>query len=134
MNSKFYSSTARHNSELTNVKRLLSYTDQVTAHPAVNDPLLGDDVEVPVHLEYSDPRGDHDGLLTRPVQVPVDEMFLEGVEGNVENLQEVSLRGSGESGPWRPELSSAPTCKKTALGRYSRRGNRLRDRQRSASC
>ena len=82
------------------MKRLLPYTDQVTAHPAVNDPLLGDDVEVPVHLEYSDPRGDHDGLLTRPVQVPVDEMFLEGVEGNVENLQEVSLGGSGEPSLW----------------------------------
>ena len=78
------------------MKRLLSNTDEVTAHSTVNDPLLGDDVEVPVHLEDPDPRGDHDGLLARPVQVPVDEMFLEGVERNVENLQEVSLGGCGE--------------------------------------
>ena len=77
--------------QLTNVKRLLSNTDEVTAHPAVNDPLLGDDVEVPVHLKDPDPRCDDDGLLACPVQVPVDEMFLEGVERNVENLQEVSL-------------------------------------------
>ena len=83
------------------MKRLLSDTNQVTTNSAVNNPLLGDDVEVPVHLEYPDPRGNYDGLLAGPVQVPVDEMFLEGVEGNVENLQEVSLRGSGESGPGR---------------------------------
>ena len=78
------------------MKRLLSHTDEVAPHPAVDDPLLGDDVEVPVHLENPDPRGDHDGLLARPVQVPVDEMLLEGVERNVENLQEVSLGGCGE--------------------------------------
>ena len=76
------------------MKRLLSNTDEVTAHPTVNNPLLGDDVEVPVHLEDSDPRCDDNGLLAGPVQVPVDEMFLEGVEGDVQNLQEVSL-GSG---------------------------------------
>ena len=62
------------------VQRLLAYADEVTAHPAVDDPLLSDDVEVPVHLEDPDPRGDDDGLLAGPVQVPVDEMFLEGVE------------------------------------------------------
>ena len=78
------------------MKRLFSNTDQVTSDSAVNDPLLGDDVEVPVHLEDSDPRCDDDGLLASPVQVPVDEMFLEGVERNVENLQEVSLGGCGE--------------------------------------
>ena len=78
------------------MERLLPHTDQVTAHTAVNDPLLGDDVQVPVHLEYPDPRGDDDGLLTCPVEVPVDEMFLEGVERDVENLQEVSLGSRGE--------------------------------------
>ena len=77
---------------------LLADTDEVTAHPAVNDPLLGDYVEFPFNLEYPDPRCDDNGLLTCPVKVPVDEMFLEGVEGNVENLQEVSLGGSRESG------------------------------------
>ena len=82
------------------MKRLLSDTNQVTTNSAVNNPLLGDDVEVPVHLEYPDPRGNYDGLLAGPVQVPVDEMFLEGVEGNVENLQEVSLGGSGEPSLW----------------------------------
>ena len=58
------------------MKRLLSNTDEVAAHSTVNDPLLGDDVEVPVHLEDPDPRRDDDGLLASPVQVSVDEMFL----------------------------------------------------------
>ena len=75
------------------MKRLFSHTDEVTAHSTVNDPLLGDDVEVPVHLEDPDPRGDDDGLLTGAVQVAVDEMFLKSVERNVENLQEVPLGG-----------------------------------------
>ena len=78
------------------VQRLLADTDEVAAHAAVDDPLLGDDVEVPVHLKDPDPRCDDDGLLASPVQVPVDEMFLEGVERNVENLQEVSLGSRGE--------------------------------------
>ena len=83
--------------QLTDVKRLLSYTDEVTAHPTVNNPLLGDDVEVAVHLEDANPRGDDNGLLAGPVQVPVDEMFLEGVERDVENLQEVPLGSRGEA-------------------------------------
>ena len=76
---------------------LLADTDEVTAHPAVDDPLLGDDVEIPVHLENTHARGDDDGLLPRPVQVPVYEMLLESVEGDVEDLQEVSPGCSGQS-------------------------------------
>ena len=88
------------------MKRLLTNTDEVTAHPTVDNPLLCDDVEVPVHLEDADPRCDDNGLLAGPVQVPVDEMFLEGVERDVENLQEVPLgsrrqasRGRGDAWP-----------------------------------
>ena len=80
------------------MQRLLAYADEVTAHPAVDDPLLSDDVEVPVHLEYPCPWRDHDSLLPRPVEVPVNEMLFEGVEGDVEDLQEVSPRCRGQSG------------------------------------
>ena len=73
------------------MKRLFSHTDEVTAHSTVNDPLLGDDVQVPVHLEDPHPRCDHDGLLSSSVQVSVDEMLLKCVQRNVENLQKVSL-------------------------------------------
>ena len=72
------------------MQRLLADADEVTAHPAVDDALLGDDVEVPVHLKDTHPRGDHDGLLACPVQVPVYEMLLKSVERDVEDLQEVS--------------------------------------------
>ena len=41
---------------------------------------------------------DDDALLSRPVQVPVEVVVLEGVEGHVEHLEEVaSLRG-GDAG------------------------------------
>ena len=76
------------------MKRLFSNTDEVTAHSTVNDPLLGDDVEVSVHLEDADAGCDDDGLLASPVQVPVDEMLLKRVQRNVENLQKVSLSSS----------------------------------------
>ena len=78
------------------MQRLLADTDEVAADAAVDDPLLGDDVEVAVHLEDADAGGDDDGLLPRPVQVPVDEVLLEGVEGDVEHLEEVSLGGGGQ--------------------------------------
>ena len=43
-----------HFEERHGVQRLLPHTDEIAAHTAVNDPLLGDDGQVAVHLQVSE--------------------------------------------------------------------------------
>ena len=42
-----------HLEEWYSMQGLLPHTDEITAHPAVYDPLLGDHGKVPVHLHQS---------------------------------------------------------------------------------
>ena len=80
-----------HLEERHSMQRLLTNTYEIAPHSGVNDPLLCDHGQVPVHLKYSSARGHHYGLLPGPVQVAVDEMFLKSVQGDVQNLKKVAL-------------------------------------------
>ena len=42
---------------------------------------------------------DDNALLPSPVQVPVEVVVLKGVEGHVEDLQEVASLSGGDPGP-----------------------------------
>ena len=101
-----FSATSVHLEQGNSMQRLLAHADEVAAHPGVDDPLLGDHRQVPVHLEDSSSRGDHYGLLPSAVQVAVDEVFLKCVQRDVENLKKVSLSCSRVCSRWNCDALS----------------------------
>ena len=88
------------------MQRLLANTNQIAPHSGVNDPLLCDHGQVPVHLKYSSTWGHHYGLLPGPVQVAVDEMFFKSIQRDVQNLKKVSLSSRRVCSSWDCEALS----------------------------